>query len=226
MMPGFEGPPVKASRIYRSVSMAGAGFGLYDPTVLGASEYTAGVIPASNQSGAMLSPMLPINGGGGGGDGCKPRLGPCDSNCMRTVTPCEGKPYTQTCCAAGFHCESGKCVCPAPNTACGMLCRNLQTDPNNCGTCGNGCNSGTCVGGKCSGPAASGLTPCGGNALSSGYWFFGRPTLEDLRQDLRAVLKKCRPDWGYHNAGNEGRVAARPQRALLSLRQNVRPNSR
>jgi peroxiredoxin len=28
-----------------------------------------------------------------------------------------------------------------------------------------------------------------------GYWFFGRPTLEDLRQDLRAVLKKCRPDW-------------------------------
>ena len=28
-----------------------------------------------------------------------------------------------------------------------------------------------------------------------GYWFFGRPTLEDLRHDLRAVLKKCRPDW-------------------------------
>jgi hypothetical protein len=27
------------------------------------------------------------------------------------------------------------------------------------------------------------------------YWFFGRPTLEDLRQDLRAVLKKCQPDW-------------------------------
>jgi peroxiredoxin len=28
-----------------------------------------------------------------------------------------------------------------------------------------------------------------------GYWFFGRPTVEDLRQDLRAVLKKRRPDW-------------------------------
>jgi peroxiredoxin len=28
-----------------------------------------------------------------------------------------------------------------------------------------------------------------------GYWFFGRPTMEDLRQDLRAVLEKCRPDW-------------------------------
>ncbi len=28
-----------------------------------------------------------------------------------------------------------------------------------------------------------------------GYWFFGRPTLEELRQDVRAVNKKCRPDW-------------------------------
>ena len=28
-----------------------------------------------------------------------------------------------------------------------------------------------------------------------GYWFFGRPTVEELRLDLRAVLKRCRPDW-------------------------------
>jgi peroxiredoxin len=31
--------------------------------------------------------------------------------------------------------------------------------------------------------------------IYNGYWFFGRPTLEELRQDLRRVLKKCRPDW-------------------------------
>jgi peroxiredoxin len=31
--------------------------------------------------------------------------------------------------------------------------------------------------------------------IYNGYWFFGRPTLEDLRQDLRVVTKKCRPDW-------------------------------
>ena len=31
--------------------------------------------------------------------------------------------------------------------------------------------------------------------IYQGYWFFGRPTNEELRQDLRAVLKKCRPDW-------------------------------
>ena len=28
-----------------------------------------------------------------------------------------------------------------------------------------------------------------------GYWFFGRPTMEELRQDLGAVITKCRPDW-------------------------------
>jgi peroxiredoxin len=31
--------------------------------------------------------------------------------------------------------------------------------------------------------------------IYNGYWFFGRPTIDDLRQDLRAVSKKCRPDW-------------------------------
>jgi peroxiredoxin len=31
--------------------------------------------------------------------------------------------------------------------------------------------------------------------IYNGYWFFGRPTVEDLRQDLRAVMRKCRPDW-------------------------------
>jgi hypothetical protein len=31
--------------------------------------------------------------------------------------------------------------------------------------------------------------------IYDGYWFFGRPTVEELRQDLRTVLQRCRPDW-------------------------------
>lgn len=31
--------------------------------------------------------------------------------------------------------------------------------------------------------------------IYNGYWFFGRPTAEELRQDLRAILQKSRPDW-------------------------------
>ena len=34
----------------------------------------------------------------------------------------------------------------------------------------------------------------------NGYWFFGRPTVEELRLDLRAVLQRCRPDWDISNA--------------------------
>ena len=28
-----------------------------------------------------------------------------------------------------------------------------------------------------------------------GYWFWGRPTAEELRQDLRALTRAIRPDW-------------------------------
>ena len=31
--------------------------------------------------------------------------------------------------------------------------------------------------------------------IYNGYCFFGRATIEELGQDLRAVLRKCRPDW-------------------------------
>jgi hypothetical protein len=31
--------------------------------------------------------------------------------------------------------------------------------------------------------------------IYNGYWFLGRPTNEELRQDLRAVLRKSHWDW-------------------------------
>jgi peroxiredoxin len=37
--------------------------------------------------------------------------------------------------------------------------------------------------------------------IYNGYWFFGRPTVEELRQDLRSVSKKCRPDWDITGPG-------------------------
>jgi peroxiredoxin len=32
-------------------------------------------------------------------------------------------------------------------------------------------------------------------SVYNGYWFWGRPSIEDLRRDLRAVTTKVRPDW-------------------------------
>lgn len=31
--------------------------------------------------------------------------------------------------------------------------------------------------------------------IYNGYWFLGRPTHEELRQDLRVLTRKCLPDW-------------------------------
>jgi len=36
--------------------------------------------------------------------------------------------------------------------------------------------------------------------IYNGYWFLGCPTLEELRQDFRAVTRKCRPDWDITDA--------------------------
>jgi peroxiredoxin len=41
--------------------------------------------------------------------------------------------------------------------------------------------------------------------IYNGYWFFGRPTVEELRLDLRAALQRCRPDW---DIGTEAQRAA------------------
>jgi hypothetical protein len=31
--------------------------------------------------------------------------------------------------------------------------------------------------------------------IYKGNWFFGQPTMENLRQDVRALTRKCRTDW-------------------------------
>ena len=37
--------------------------------------------------------------------------------------------------------------------------------------------------------------------IYNGYWFWGRPSPEELRQDLRAVTRKIRPDWDLATPG-------------------------
>src|SRR6266576_221387 len=33
------------------------------------------------------------------------------------------------------------------------------------------------------------------STVYNGYWFWGRPSFEDLRRDLRGVTREIRPDW-------------------------------
>jgi hypothetical protein len=45
--------------------------------------------------------------------------------------------------------------------------------------------------------------------IYNGYWYWGRPTPEELHQDFRAISRKCRPDWdlsvpGLHERWEHG----------------------
>jgi len=39
------------------------------------------------------------------------------------------------------------------------------------------------------------------HTIYNGYWFWGRPGVEDLRSDLRAVSAEIRPDWDLSTPG-------------------------
>jgi len=40
--------------------------------------------------------------------------------------------------------------------------------------------------------------------IYDGWWFVGRPTLEELRQDMRALMQMCRPDYHYNGPSLAG----------------------
>ncbi len=47
------------------------------------------------------------------------------------------------------------------------------------------------------------------HSIYNGYWFWGRPSIEDLRRDLREATREIRPDWdlsvpGLREAWNAG----------------------
>ena len=39
------------------------------------------------------------------------------------------------------------------------------------------------------------------HTIDNGYWFWGRPSFEDLRRDLREVTREIRPDWDLSAPG-------------------------
>jgi peroxiredoxin len=44
--------------------------------------------------------------------------------------------------------------------------------------------------------------------MYNGYWYWGRPSPEDLRRDLRAVSRQARPDWDLGAPGLRDKWAA------------------
>src|SRR4029450_13302843 len=62
--------------------------------------------------------------------------------------------------------------------------------------------------------------------IYNGYWFFGRPTLEELRQDMREVTRRCRPDWDITTPELKAAWLDGCKDNVLSVWQDLRPDHR
>lgn len=52
----------------------------------------------------------------------------------------------------------------------------------------------------------------------TGYWYWGRPTPDEIRQELRAITRKCRPDWDILTPELRRRWAAGDQGSFYPYR--------
>ena len=125
------------------------------------------------------------------GNGTQCKSGVCSLTCEQGYVECDGScidPLTSegycgasgsctgsergTQCQAGQECNGGTCTCPAARPDhCGSgpqaFCTDFQTDPLNCGTCSNTCNSGAlCSNGACLQSCSAGQTACPTDAPS------------------------------------------------------------
>jgi hypothetical protein len=89
-----------------------------------------------------------------------------DGNCCPTGTIACGSQCISNCSPPSFlDPKKCQCICPWPWTNCGGICRNLQMDSINCGSCGNVCNYGEgCCNGVCTNlNTMSNCGSCGNN---------------------------------------------------------------
>src|SRR5205814_6731033 len=62
--------------------------------------------------------------------------------------------------------------------------------------------------------------------IYNGYWFFGRPTVEELRHDLRALLQRVRPDWDLSAPGLKQAWARGDRSGFYPYRKGSEPPTR
>jgi peroxiredoxin len=64
------------------------------------------------------------------------------------------------------------------------------------------------------------------HSIYNGYWFWGRPSIEDLRRDLRDATREIRPDWDINTPEQRAAWDAGDRGLSRTLRSTRRCRSR
>jgi len=111
---------------------------------------------------------------GANADGCEKNVTNDTQNCGGCGIACSFPNSTASCSASTCQissCNAGFANCDGMNgTGCEV---NINTDPNNCSSCGNTCSSNhinvrTCTGGSCTGSCSAGFADCNSNKRIDG----------------------------------------------------------
>lgn len=123
--------------------------------------WTWGEATGSSVGPSQLTDRLGVGGGAGF---CTPFCDLCESDvgsptgCSKECTAKNCNEYTASCRGCSNPCPGGR--------FCSGLCKDISSDPNNCGACGNVCAPGvSCLNGTCGCPP--GQTRCSGGCTNT-----------------------------------------------------------
>lgn len=109
---------------------------------------------------------------------------PCGASTYCSGAACVPQLTTGTACTAAKQCQSGNCsnsiCCPAGQTSCNGVCKNLATDSANCGMCAKPCAASSCANGK-----VTAASTCNGSGVCTS------PTPTDCSSNMCADATKC-----------------------------------
>ena len=87
------------------------------------------------------------------------------NQCLAACRACNGN-TSRLCGSCGYY-----SVCPTGTACCNGTCTTVNSDPHNCGACGNVCAAPTpyCIQGSCSNPCPQGGMYCNGSCIDTNW---------------------------------------------------------
>ena len=125
-----------------------------------------------------------------------------DQHCGFSCESCGGGQTCQLDPSTGYR--SYSCLCPNGETLCNSTCVDINSDPNNCGNCGNTCGAGTCQAGAC---MCDGILCSQGQPCCNGFCMMAElpnPFLAGGGSSNYTLINNCQSIFPPNDANNNG----------------------